>query len=378
MAQAAASSSNMFDPNNGIFPTEGITEEQLFNLGLSTAVPACKFADNLWWNGNRHRLSQRIMLSKQSSTLVINGISFSLPIIDYGCLYPVTVHLDELCYDEIDRDARLTRAGLTPSFASSNSNVSTFRKEPHLVSGNKFLGNKMGLCPLWVQTPKGTNRHKIVEQLKILTYYVLVHDPCQIPQQFRFMSSKCVKWDPIVWRRDLTGNLVDPSPEWKPSDNMTVVPKPSPLATWDSNNQQWVRPEPRTEIPGCSIGCVPITTIPCGVIWKKGVGYVWVRSKTGVYLGTLSTMQVSSWGEYNRKYKGRSFRIEIDCSASVQFSENAFEEGYYWDEDNEQWFLCVFDDSDSDSDCDSNYSDPMDDCSDCGDSRCPCQYYNRK
>ena len=375
--QPTQSGSEGFDPNNGKYPKEGITGDQLSQLDPSIAVPACNFSDNLWWNRNRYRILERIKLSQQSYTLTHNEITYTIPLISLGCLYPVKIPFGGVYHGEIDLDGRITRNGLTPSFCPTKSTVSPDRNFP-LIEGNYHLGNEMGLCPLWIKTPNGTNRYKIVENLKKLTYYVLVYDPCKVPQRMSF-DKKYVKWNPIVWDMDSDCNLVHPSPDWNPSHNMIVEKRPSPLARRDTTKQIWVRPEPRTKIPGCSIGRVPITTNPCGVFWKKGVGYVCVRSKTGVYLGAQSTMKVSSWGEYNQNYKGRSFRIEIDCSASVQFSENAFDEGYNWDEDNEQWVLCVFDDSDSDDgDSDySDYSDPMDDCSDCGDSRCPCQY-NRK
>ena len=139
--------------------------------------------------------------------------------------------------------------------------------------------------------------------------------------------------------------------------------------------------EPGTKIPGCRIGCVPIIVIPCGIIWKgRRNGVVKIRTINGLYLGTSSMMQVDSWREYNRRYKRRSFCIEIDCSASVQFSENAFKEGYYWGQDYERWVLSdnYSDDGDDVKISDEDYYDPMDNCVDCGYSRCPCQYYNRR
>jgi len=362
MAQAAQKStqsgSKEFDPNNGKFPQEGITVVQLLQLDSSIAVPACSFDDSYWWDRNRHRIPERIDSSQQSYTLTHNGITYTIPRISLGCLYPVEIPLGDVCYRESNHVERITRDGLTPSFCPSNSTVSSVGNSP-LIEGNDHLGNLMGLCPLWIQTPKGTNRHKLVEKLKQMTYYVLVHDPCQIPQQFRFMSSKCVKWDPNVWRKDLTGNLVDPSPEWKPSDNMTVVPKPSPLATWDSKNQEWVRPEPRTKISGFSVGCVPITMSPCGIKWSgRNKGFVKLITKNGVYLGPEYTMRVSSWIEYNKKYKGKIFSGEVDCSCNHQFSQNSFAEGYNWDEELERWVLSVFDSDDDDSDYgDSDYGD---------------------
>jgi hypothetical protein len=359
------SGSEEFDPTRGKYPKKGITGDQLFQLDLSIAVPACPFADRSWWNRNNYRIPERINQSQLSHTITNNGIKYRIPVISYGCLYPVVIPFGEVCHGEIDCVERITRNGLTPSFCPTNSTVSSVGNFP-FIKGNDHLGNLLGLCPLWIQTSKGTNRHKIVEKLKEMTYYVLVHDSCQVPQLMSF-KSKYVKWDPIVWRRNSTGKLVHPSPDWIPSHNMTIERRPSPLAWRDTENQTWMHPEPQTQIPGFSAGCVPITMSPCGIKWtgrKKGI--VNFRTKKGVYLGPECTMQVSSWGEYNRNYKGKTFRREIDCSLTYQFSQNSFAEGYNWDEELERWVLSVFDsDSDDDDRDDGDDSYDVDDGCDC-------------
>lgn len=67
MAQAAQqptqSGSEGFDPTHGKYPKEGITEQQLFQLDPSIAIPACFFEDPNWWNGSRHKISERIKSS---------------------------------------------------------------------------------------------------------------------------------------------------------------------------------------------------------------------------------------------------------------------------------------------------------------------------
>lgn len=352
--QTTQSESEEFVPTNGKYPKKGITADQLSKLDYSIAVPACDFADVTWWNGSRHKISEKIKTSQQSYTITHNGITYTIPVISVGCLYPVVIPFGDVCYREIDRNARLSRDGLTPSFCPTNSTVSPVDSFP-LIEGNKYLGNLMGLCPLWIQTPKGTNRYEIVKKLEAITYYVLVHDPCQVPQLMKF-ERKYMKWDPIVWHRNSDGKLVHPSPDWIPSHNMTVERRPSPLAWRDTEKQTWMRPEPQSQIPGCSIGCVPITMIPCGIKWiGRKKGFVKFHTKNGVYLGPVGTMEVSSWGEYNRNYKGKPFSGEVDCSCNHQFSQNSFAEGYIWDEELERWVLSVFD-SDSDDD-DSDYGD---------------------
>ena len=358
------SGSEGFDPTNGKYPKEGIRADQVSQLSSSIAVPACPFDDPSWWNGNRYRIPERIKLSQVSQKITHNGITYTIPVISLGCLYPVEIPLGGVYHSEIDLDVRITRDGLTPSFCPTKSNVSPVRNFP-LIEGNDHLGNEMGLCPLWIKTHKGTNRDEIVEQLKKLTYYVLVHDPRQVPQLMRF-ESKYVKWDPIVWGRDLTGNLVHPSPDWNPSHNMIVEKKPSPLAWRDTTNQIWVRPKPQTQIPGFSAGCVPITMSPCGIKWSgRKKGLVKFITKNGVYLGPEYTMRVSSWTEYNRNYKGRIFSGEVDCSCNHQFSQNAFDEGYNWDEELERWVLSVIDSDSDDGDSDYGDSDYGCDCRQC-------------
>lgn len=371
------SGSDGFDPTNGKYPKEGITAHQLSQLDYSIAVPACDFADRSWWDRNRHKISERIKSSPQSYTLTHNGIKYTIPLISLGCLYPVKIPFGDVCYREIDRVGRITRDGLTSSFCPTNSTVSPVGSFP-LIEGNDHLGNLMGLCPLWIQTPKGTNRDEIVKLLKQLTYYVLVHVPHQVPQQMIF-KSKYMKWDPILWSRDSDDNLVHPSPDWIPSHNMTIERRPSPLAWRDTEKQTWMRPEPQTQIPGCSIGCVPIIKIACGITWtrhKKGI--VNFRTKKGVYLGPECTMQVSSWGEYNRNYKGKIFSGEVDCSCNHQFSQNSFAEGYNWDEELERWVLSVFDSDSDDNDRDDGDSDYGDDSYDVDDDcDCPqCSFYS--
>lgn len=365
------SGSEEFDPTNGKYPKKGITELQLSELDSSIAVPACDFADRSWWNGNNYRILERINKSRLSSTLIINGISFLVPVINRGCLYPVVIPFGDVCHGEIDRNARIFRAGLTPSFCPTESTVSSVGNFP-LIEGNDHLGNLMGLCPLWIQTPKGTNRNEIVKLLKLLTYYVFVYDPCQVPQLMSF-KSKYVKWDPILWSRDSDDNLVHPSPDWIPSHNMTIERRPSPLAWRDTENQTWMHPEPQTHITGFSAGCVPITMSPCGITWiRRNKGFVNGLTRNGVYLRHVGTMPVSSWREYNRIYKGKTFRREIDCSLNYQFSQNSFAEGYNWDEELERWVLSVFDSDSDDDDRDDGDSDYGDDSYDVDDG-CDCR-----
>ena len=121
----------------------------------------------------------------------------------------------------------------------------------------------------------------------------------------------------------------------------TVVPKPSQLATWDSKNQQWVRPEPRTQLPGLNPHCVSVMAKSCGLQWFKKsngpVAYVKYHTLSGIYLGADHSMKCESWKEYKKHHKGKTVQLQIDCSFNKRFSANAFEDGYGWDENIEMW-----------------------------------------
>lgn len=354
------SQSREFDPSRGIFPSNGITSDQLFKMNETIAIPACQFYDELWNSGMSSDIRFQIinaMSSNKMTTLEFDGTTYLIPEIRSGRLLPVKLPFMAASYGEIDLENSMNRSGLTPTFLNSTSNsmTVTWQNRP-LISGNEHLGNMMGLCPLWVRTPKGTkNREDIFNKLKMLTYYVFVF----VETSFRINE---FRWNPIVLNRNPEGFLVFPDQHRSPAQNMTLVPKSSPHATWNSVKQVWILPEPRTQLPGLNPHCVSVMAKSCGLQWftrsNVRVAYVKYRTRRGIYLGADHSMKCDSWKEYKELHKGKTVQLQIDCSVHKRFSANAFEDGYGWDEDIEMWIkdsswaYCPEEEEDEEDDCD--------------------------
>lgn len=339
MAQAAEeqqnSQSRELNHLKGIFPLDGITFEEVSRIDKNFAIPACGLDDYLWF-GDSPGLLEKLKNSRDGNIIVINGISYYIPSVEGGRFFPILLPMVGVSHGDYELRGSGRRKGYSPTL--SNTRASIPWSQRLICPENPILGKDMGLCPLWIQTPNGTqNQGEICELLYSLKYYALIF--VKHRDETVDLSHPGLTWSPIV-----NVNSKDIK-NWGPHRNIKYEPRPSPCSKWDSVFQRWIRPKPQTQLPGLLAGCVLIKARPCGIQWlrdrqtNKKCAYVkYVSCGSGrTYLGPDRNMRCSNWSEYKRLHKGKQIEMQIQCSSVPRFSLNAFKEGYEWDQYHERW-----------------------------------------